>query len=101
MDKSTETDLAHLLYVLKAPSQLREELLQSANNRIVIAFCELVINIYQGVVEVDQSEKQIIADNRKVIEKIFKQNVKANRLTIAGLDASLLDLFSFLLEKYV
>jgi len=103
MNDATANNCRELLYLLKAPTPLRDDLIGSASERIVNTFCECVLNIVYEQVTLSPEEKQTFKQHKKICLKISKptKNYKRKRALLASLSSDLLRAFVSAIEKNV
>jgi predicted translin family RNA/ssDNA-binding protein len=93
---------AQVLYVLRAPNKLREEILLSGGRELIRLCCEVVLNIAKGELEPAPAEEAIFDKYKGVCLKIIKQvkNYKT-KIPLFVENTELLDAVASTLERYV
>jgi hypothetical protein len=103
MNDIVEQNLAHLVYILRAPVKLRAEFLTTASERIVIIFCEFFLNVYFGHIEISEEEKLIFIRFKPFCIKLTKESgsIKLKRELICDLNSEVLNVSAQVISKYV
>jgi len=103
MNVQTQNSLADLLCILRARHLFRLELFEKSSKRIITIFCELVLNIIYGEIDLTDGEKTILKNYKGACLLIIKKikSFKTKIRVILSLQSQFLDLLATILTRYV
>lgn len=103
MNEKTKENCIDLLYILQASNILRSDILKKLNKRLIKTFCELLLNVLYGSLEINDTEKNVLIKHKKVFTKLSKRSSSwTNKLKlINSLPPDALNVLMQILQKYV
>jgi hypothetical protein len=76
MNDSTRTHCEYLLYVLRAPPQLRQDILICPSFLLVTAVCELALNLLHGDLQLTDADKGVLREHKELLEQLADESVE-------------------------
>lgn len=103
MNESTKEVCLELLYVLNAPTQLREHILSTPNLRLTLIICEFSLNLLVGEIPLSERDKTTLFRHKKQIELLADEDARyAKKLKVLkGLEPELLNIYRDILDRHV
>lgn len=103
MNEQTRTHCQHLLYVLRAPPQLREDILVCPSFLLVTTFCELALNLLYGELHLTDEDKEVLRSHKELLERLVERSVKYETKVdlLRTAEPSLFNKLRDVLERYV
>jgi hypothetical protein len=103
MNDLTRTHCEHLLYVLRAPPQLLQDILICPSFLLVTTVCELALNLLYGDLQLTDEDKDVLRRHKELLEQLADSGVefRPKVILVRYVETELLGKFREILERYV
>lgn len=98
MSERAHKKVLFVLYILRAPAALREDILSTASPTLLKLICEIVLNIEAGNLQGREFLQQYKSECKAILKK--SQSVKTKRATILNQSNEFYQQLSLILQKY-